>query len=245
MLLENRVLPGLLMMLVCGLAFGADEVRPWKGDFGFSYSDNRTSYVSRKFLLEADVTHKLDHNETVSECLVDRRYVMIPGAAAQVSSYRYDGNVKWKHYYDDTLFYSYLSPRVRHNNTGYFTGAQALRIGSGRKVLLDNDLFEMNIELGIGYRFATLGDQSRIREGLFTLSDKFAWNITTDLLLKFNLVHEQSIREKYRTTTIELINRFTRNLGIKFQIAQKHTYPFDSNERSGELFSSIGLDYTI
>lgn len=232
-------------MVICGLSFGADEVQPWKGDLGFSYSDNSTSYVSRKLLFEADVIYKVDHNETVSECLVDRRYVMIPGATAQVSSYKYDGNVKWKHYYDDSLYYSYLSPRVRHNNTGYFTEAQALRLGGGRKVLLDKDLFEMNVEMGIGYRFATLGDQSRIREGLFTLSDKFTWNISTDLSLKFNLVHEQSIREKYRTATIELINKFTRNLGVKYQIAQKHTYPFDSNERSGEFLSSFGLDYSI
>ncbi len=245
MLLETRVLPGLLMMLVCELTFGADEVQPWKGDLGFSYSYNRTSYVSRKFSVETDVTHKTDHNETVSECLVDRRYVLISGTSSEVTSFKYDANVKWKHFYDDSLYYSYLSPRIRHNNTGYFTSAQAFRIGGGRKILLDKDLFEMNVELGVGYRYATLANQSRIQEGLFTLSDKFTWNITPELSLKFNLVHEQSIREKYRTTTIELINKFTRNLGVKYQIAQKRTYPFDSNEPGGEFLSSIGLDYVI
>src|SRR5664279_4383695 len=121
MLLDNRVLPGLLMMLMCGLSFGADEVQPWKGDFGFSYSDNRTSYLSRRFSLDIDVTHTADRNETVSECLVDKAYVMIPDTAAEISIFKYDANVKWKHYYDDSLYYSYLSPRVRHNNTGYFT----------------------------------------------------------------------------------------------------------------------------
>lgn len=245
MLLENRFLPGLLMMLICELSFGADEVQPWKGDLGFSYSDNRTNYVSRKFALETDVTHATDHNETVSECLVDKRYVMIPGAAAEITSFKYDANVKWKHYYDDSLYYSYLSPRVRHNNTGYFTSAQAFRVGGGRKVLLDKELFEMTVELGIGYRLATLADQSRIREGLFTMSDKFTWNITTDLSLKLNVVHEQSNREKYRTATVELINKFTRNLGVKYQIVQKRTYPFDSNEPGGEFLTSIGLNYAI
>jgi putative salt-induced outer membrane protein len=235
----------LCITLLNSPAFGANEVPPWKGNVGFSFSENRTDYVSRKLTVNIDVTRTENQNETVSECSLDKQHFVIPGDTSRIETFRYDANVKWKHYYDDSPYYSYLSPRVRHNNTGYFTATQALRLGGGRKILLDNDLFEMAVELGVGYRFATLADHSRINENLFTVSDKFTWAFTDELSLKLNFVHEQSAREKYRTVTLELVNKFTHNLGVKYQIVQKRTYPFESNSQSGEYTSSIGLDYAI
>lgn len=234
-------------ILLWGVATSAvaEEKRPWSGDLGFSFAYNRTSYVSRKLALEGDVTYKYNHNEMVSEALLDRQYALLPGTATAITNYKYDANVKWKRYFTESPYYAYLSPRVRHNDSGFFRGAQSMRIGGGRKILLDEDRFEMTVELGAGYRFASLADQSQIREGLFTFSDKFTWEINSDLSLKLNLVHEQSAREKYRTTTLELKNKLSHNFGLKYQIMQKRTYPFDTTEPGGEVISSIGLDYEI
>ncbi len=175
--------------------YAEELAKPWSGDFGFSYSDNRTNYVSRQFTMDTDTTYKQQANEVVLEAMVNRQYIEIPGAGNSLANFQYDANAKWKHYYDESLYYGYLSPRIRHNNSGYFTSAQALRVGAGKKFLFDDDTFEMALELGGGYRIATLAGPQTINEQLLTVANKFNWQITTQLAIKLNLVREQSQRE--------------------------------------------------
>lgn len=235
----------MLFVFIYRGACAVDEASPWGGDFGFAYSDNRSSYVNRKFELNADVTYKILRNETVLEGLVDRQHIIIPGTTADLVQNRYDVNVKWKHYLEDSPNYGYLSPRLRKNNTGYFTSTQAMRVGIGHKILSDDEGFEMMLEAGSGYRYATLANGSQIEEKLLTISDKLFWDISSDVTLKLNVVFEESPREKYRTALIELKDKISRQVGLKYQIMHKLAYPFDSNLQGGEYTTSIGLDYEI
>jgi hypothetical protein len=44
---------------------------------------------------------------------------------------------------------------------------------------------------------------------------------------------------------LELKNKVTEDFALKFQIAEKRTYPYDISVPNGEVRSSIGIDYEI
>jgi len=209
------------------------------------YSYYQSDYLSRTLAVSCDLTRKYGQHETVFEGDINNQSIKLPGASEGISRYKYDANIKRKYFYADTPYYSYLSPRIRHNDSGYFTSAQAMRIGGGRKIFLDESHFDMSFELGVGYRYATLADQSNIKEQLLTLATKFSWDISPNITIKFNLTNEQSALEKYRTVTLELKSKLTQDFSIKTEIAENRTYPFDISVPNGELISSMGIDYEI
>jgi putative salt-induced outer membrane protein len=223
----------------------AEAEHHWSGDAGLNVSYYQSDYVSRTLSASSDLVHKFNQHETGIEATVDNQYVTIPGSTSGISRFRYDANVKWKYYYAETPYYSYLSPRVRHNDAGLFTAVQALRTGGGRKFLFDENRFQVTLEAGIGYRYATMADNSKVQEELVIFTTKCLWDISPSTTMKFNLTQEQSALEKYRTTTLELKNKVTEDFALKFQIAEKRTYPYDISVPNGEVRSSIGIDYEI
>lgn len=217
----------------------------WSGDASLDFSYYQADYISRSLSAETDLSHKVGQYETLLESSFDNQTVALPGATSGISRFRYDANLKWKYFYAETPYFSYLSPRFRHNDAGTYTSVQALRIGGGRKIAFEERHYEMTLEVGVGYRYATLSDREHIQEELITISTKALWNITPSLSFKFKLTHEQSKLEKYRTTTLELRNKLTENFSLKTQFSEKRTYPYDVSIPNGELLSSIGISYDI
>lgn len=223
----------------------AEDEHHWSGDAGLNVSYYQSDYVSRTLSASSDLVHQFNQHETDIEASVDNQYVTLPGSTNGISRFRYDTNIKWKYYYAETPYYSYLSPRFRHNDAGLFTSVQALRTGGGRKFLFDENHFQMTVEAGVGYRYATMADNSKVQEELITFTTKCLWDISPSTAMKLNLTQEQSALEKYRTTALELKNKLTEDFALKFQLAEKRTYPYDISVPNGEVRTSIGIDYEI
>lgn len=173
----------------------AEMEHHWSGDAGLNVSYYQSDYASRTLSASSDLVHKFNQHETVIEASVDNQYVTLPSSATDISRFRYDANIKWKYYYAETPYNSYLSPRIRHNDAGLFTAVQALRTGGGRKFLFDDNRFQMTLEAGIGYRYATMTDNSKVQEELVTFTIKCLWDISPSTAMKFNLTQEQSALE--------------------------------------------------
>jgi len=234
-----------VFLCVSAQCIAAEAEHHWSGDAGLDVSYYQSDYVSRSLAASSDLIHKFNQHETGIEATVDNQYVTIPNSTAGISRFKYDANVKWKYYYAETPYYSYLSPRIRHNDAGLFTAVQALRTGGGRNFLFDESRFEMILEAGVGYRYATMSDSGKVQEELVTFTTKCLWDISPSTAIKFNLTQEQSALEKYRTTTLELKNKVTEDFALKFQLAEKRTYPYDISVPNGEVRSSFGIDYEI
>lgn len=239
------LLLAVLLLHVSSTCLAEDIEYPWSGDASLDFSYYQSDFVSRSLSASTDLTRKTNQHETTFEGSLDNELVTLPNTPSGVSRLKYDMNIKWKFYWAQTPYYGYLSPRIRHNDSGFFTSVQGVRIGAGRRILSDDNHFQMSLEAGVGHRYATMSDQTRIQEQLVTLSTKFLWDITHSIAAKFHLTHEQSALEKYRTTSLELKNKLSQEFALKFQITEKRTYPYDISVPNGELITSVGIDYEI
>ena len=224
---------------------GAQEApRGPSGEIDGHYSFNQSSYTTRELSLAADVAWPLAHSELDGEFRFDREFIKLEGTPVEVNTDKYDANLKYKYFLDDSPYYAYVSPRVRYNRFGYYQRAQSVRGGLGRKFGGEAP-WEINLELGTGYREAHLSDDESISETLYTMTVKARWAVSDTLSIKLNWVNERSSREAYRTVTLGLRNKLTDKLGLKYEVLYRRAFPFDSVEKDGELLAEIGLSYSF
>lgn len=226
-----------------GLLLAADIPPGFSGNLALAFSNYQSDYLSRQLSFNGDIGYQAGRNEIGSDFLYNQKTIQLADATPTVLTDKYDANVKWKNYFDDTLYYAYLSPRFRHNQTGYYNYSQALRIGLGKKFLSDGDNFKLSLEAGCGYRTARLQSDEQISENLFTLAEKLSWKLNPALTIVLNIQHEQSAREKYQTAKLSLTNKLTEHFGVVFEYTNTKAYPFETTNHSTEQFTSMGLAY--
>lgn len=241
----NILLAGSILFCLThpGLLNAEDMPSKLSGGVGIDFSNYQSDYVSRQLSIKGDAGYQIARNDIGSEFLYTPKTIQLANASPTVLTDKYDANLKWKIFFDDSLYYAYLSPRLRHNLTGYYRYSQALRLGVGKNILADENNLKMSLEAGTGYRLAYLQNDEQIRENIFTLSEKLAWKINSTLTLALNLQHEQSDRETYRTAKIGLNNKLTEHFGVVFEYTNTRAYPFDSLNQTTEQYSSAGLAY--
>lgn len=239
------LLVAVLGLLGCGIAHAdAPVLNKLAGDIDGQYSYNKSEYTSRRLTLAADLAYPMPQRELDGELRFDREYIKEEGTPQAINRDRYDASVKFKQFFDDEPYYVYVSPRVRHNRFGYYQSAQALRVGGGRKFGGDGS-WHASLELGTGYRVAHAEDGDNVSEVLYTTSLKASWDISEQLSLKFNGVQEQSRRETFRTMGLALRNKLTNHIGLKYELLYRRSFPFDSQEKDGELSAEFGVSYSF
>lgn len=216
----------------------------FSGDVDGQYSYNKSEYTSRRLTLAADVAYLMPQHELDGELRFDREYIKEADSPRSINRDRYDANIKLKQFFDDSPYYTYVSPRVRHNRFGYYQSAQALRAGVGRKFGGD-DNWTVSAELGSGYRVAHSEEGDNISEVLYTSSVKASWEISDQLSIKFNGAQEQSRRETFRTMSLALRNKLTNLIALKYEVLYRRSYPFDSKVKDGELSAEFGVGYSF
>jgi len=216
----------------------------WRGDVDGQFSFSKSEYTSRQVTLDANVSYLLPGREFEGEMTFERAYIKEEGNRASLDKDKYDANVKLRQYFEESPYYAYVSPRVRHNRFGYYQSAQALRTGLGRKFGGDGD-WVVNLELGSGYRVARVEGGENVSEVLYTATLKTSWAISETLSLRFNGVQEQSRRETFRTMSLALRNKITRSIGLKYEVVYQRSYPFDALEKDGELSADFGISYSF
>lgn len=237
-----RLGASLVVTLLGGNASAQEDRRGWSGEVDGHYSFSQSSYTTRELSLGADVVLPLNHSELDGEFRFDREFIKLEGTPVEVNTDKYDASLKYKYFLDDSPYYAYVSPRIRYNRFGYYQRAQSVRGGGGRKFGGEGP-WELNLELGSGYREAHLSDGLAVSETLYTLTVKAHWTVSDSLSVKLNWVNERSNREAYRTVTLGLRNKLTDKLGLKYELLYRRAFPFDSVEKNGELLADVGLSY--
>lgn len=216
----------------------------WTGDVDGLYQFSKSDYISRQLSLSADVAYPMNGKEFDGEARFDREYVKEQGSPSTVNKDMYDASVKYKEYLDDSPYYAYVSPRIRHNRNGFYHSAQAIRTGLGRKLGGDAN-WDLNLELGSGYRVAHTEQGENVSEVLYTATVKATWAISESVSIKFNGVQEQSRRETFRTMSLSVRDKLTSRFGLKYEVLYSRSYPFDAFEKDGELSAEFGVGYSF
>jgi putative salt-induced outer membrane protein len=211
-------------------------------DLGLSFALSQAAYTTRRLAGDGEVEYRYTRSEVLSEFHIDREYVQQEGSAASVSSDEYDANIKWKTWLTDNPNYIFWSPRVRYNRFGFFRSSQALRVGLGRRFEPGSSL-ALTFEVGPGIRWARQQAGDSVFEGMYTLSGKAELSLSDTLSFKFNIVDERSTRENYRTVTTGLRNKLTERVWLKYEMAYRKAFPFDSAPSKAESSFDAGLNY--
>lgn len=222
-----------------------DPYYEFAGDIDGQYSYNKSEYVSRRLTLAADVSYPMPERELDGELRFDREYVKEDAdTGPNINRDKYDASLKFKQFFDGSPYYAFVSPRVRHNRFGYYQSAQSLRAGLGRR-FGEGSVWAINLELGSGYRVAHAEGGENISEVLYITTLKANWDINDRLSLKFNGVQEQSARETFRTMSLALRNKLTDHIGLKYEVLYRRSFPFDSQQKDGEIAAEFGVSYTF
>ena len=211
-------------------------------DLGASFALSRGAYTTRRFAGDGEVEYRYTRSEVLSEFHFDREYVQEAGTSSSVSSDEYDANIKWKTWLTDNPYYVFWSPRARFNRFGFFRSSQALRVGLGRRFQPGSDL-ALTLEVGPGVRWARPQAGPSVFEGMYTVSGKIDLSLSDTLTFKFNLSDERSTRENYRTVTAGLRNKITERIWLKYEMAYRKAFPFDSAPSNAESSFDAGLNY--
>jgi putative salt-induced outer membrane protein YdiY len=246
--LRCLVLPVFAVVLVCGPASTAYATEPplysWSGDIDGLYEFSKSEYTSRRLTASVDVSYPMVGRALDGELRFDREYVKEQDNSTSIDKDKYDASLKYKEYLDDSSYYLYVSPRMRHNRNGFYHSAQAIRSGFGRK-LGGEGHWVVNLELGSGYRVAHTDQGENVSEVLYTATVKTTWTISERISLKFNGVQEQSRRETFRTMSLALRDKLSNSFGLKYEVFYRRSYPFDAFEKDGELSAEIGISYSF
>lgn len=216
----------------------------WHGEVDGQFSFSQSEYTSRELKLEANTAYLMPGRELGGDFSFERRSIKEDGSPRSVNKDMYDASVELKQYFDDTPYYAYVSPRVRHNRFGYYRSAQALRMGLGRKFGRDDGSLVVSLELGSGYRVAQTETSERIGEVLYISSLKALWALSETLSVYFNGAQEQGRREAFRTMTLGLRTKLTHSIGLKYELAYRRSYPFAGLENDGERTADLGITYS-
>lgn len=215
------------------------------GEIDGHYSFNQTTYTTRSMSLSSDAALKLTQSELDGEFRYEREVIKVAGAAREVNTDKYDANLKYKQFLQQSAYYGYVSPRVRQNRFGFYQRAQSLRVGAGRR-LGGDEVWEVNLELGSGYRFAHLMTGESIAETLYLVSAKARWAINPNLSVKLNWISEGSDRESYQTISLGLRNKLSDKLGLKYEMLYRRAFTAsDTVQADGELLTEIGISYSF
>lgn len=233
------------LVCVLGLAHAEEpKYHVWHGDVDGQFRFSKSEYTSREVMLAANASYLMPGRELESDLVFERAYIKQDDDRNSIDKDKYDANVKFRQYFEETPYYAYVSPRLRHNRFGYYQSAQALRAGLGRK-FGDDSNWVVNIELGSGYRVAHIEGGENISEVLYTTTLKASWAISDTLSVRFNGVQEQSRRETFRTMSLGLRNKITRSIGLKYEVVYQRSYPFDAFDKDGELTADVGVSYSF
>jgi putative salt-induced outer membrane protein YdiY len=211
-------------------------------DLGASFALSRGAYTTRRLAGDGEVEYRYTLSEVLSEFHFDREYVQEAGATSSVSSDEYDANIKWKTWLTDNPYYVFWSPRARFNRFGFFRSSQALSAGLGRRFQPGSDL-SLTLEVGPGIRSARPQTGASVIEGMYTVSGKIDLSLSDALTFRFNLVDERSTRENYRTVTASVRNKITERVWLKYEMAYRKAFPFDSAPSNAESSFDAGLNY--
>ena len=215
------------------------------GEVDGHHSFNRTTYTTRSMSLSSDAALKLTQSELDGEFRYEREVIKVAGAAREVNTDKYDANLKYKQFLQQSAYYGYVSPRVRQNRFGFYQRAQSLRVGAGRRFGGDEP-WEVSLELGSGYRFAHLLTGESISETLYLVSAKARWAINPNLSVKLNWISEGSDRESYQTISLGLRNKLSDKLGLKYEMLYRQAFTAsDTVQTDGELLTEIGISYSF
>lgn len=196
--------------------------------------------------ISMDVVRPLRHAELDGELRYDRESILVENSPAQVEKDRYDANLKYKHFWVDSPYYTYVSPRVRADRFGFYQRARGLRLGGGRKFEGASERWELSVEAGTGYREAYLSTQEHISETLYSFTAKARWVLNDNLLVKLNWIAEASNREAYQTIALSLRNKLSDRLGLKYELLQRRAFTTqDAPRRDKEFQADIGLSYAF
>ncbi|HET8871958.1 MAG TPA: DUF481 domain-containing protein [Aquabacterium sp.] len=214
----------------------------WGGEVDGHYSLAHSTYTTRQISLAADVSRPLPESELDGEFRFDREFIKLQGSPVEVNTDKYDASFKYKRFIQETSYYGFISPRVRYDRFGFYQRVQAIRTGAGRKFGGGAD-WELDAELGSGYREAHVADGFSVSEALYTMTIKARWAATDAVLIKLNWTNEWSARESYTTVTLGLRNKLTDKLGLKYEVVYRRAFPLELQDRGGELLTEVGLSY--
>ncbi|MEY8875975.1 MAG: DUF481 domain-containing protein [Leptothrix sp. (in: b-proteobacteria)] len=220
------------------------EVPLVKFNLGMSFAFDRSSYATRRWASDGDVEYKYTHSEINGDYRIKREYVPLQdNAGNSLSRDEYDTHLQWKQWVDDNPYYGYLLPRVRYNRFGFYRSSQAFSAGVGRRFEPGSGDLKLTFEAGPGVRSAQPQAGGSLVEGMYTMAVKVDFAVSQQLAFKLNLIDERSTRENYRTLTASLRNRLTERLSLKYELAYRKAFPFDSAPSSAESSLNAGLVY--
>lgn len=215
------------------------------GEIDGHYAFNQTTYTTRSLSLSSDAAIKMVQSELDGEFRYEREVIKVSGAEREVNTDKFDSNLKYKQFLTDSAFYAYVSPRIRQNRFGFYQRAQGVRVGAGRRFGGD-ELWEVSLEVGSGYRWAHLSTNESISESLYLVSAKARWAINPNLSVKLNWISEGSDRESYQTISLGLRNKLSDRLGLKYEMLYRQAFTAsDTVQTDGELLTEIGISYSF
>ena len=213
------------------------------GEFNASLAYSRSAYVTKSNAADGEFTYQGDHYKLAGEFNGWQEAVRTSDSLQSRSS-KYDLIGKYIRPIHDIANYFYFSPRFRGSTTGFFESSKALRLGLGREFFSDPNL-SLSLEAGIGYRQAQLVSDETIDEQLSSFSTKLRWSPTPALVIKATFSHEQSDKEKYRTSEFSIKKNLIGNIGLRYSLTYRQTFPYDSLEPNGEMRTNVSLNYTF
>lgn len=215
------------------------------GEIDGHYTFNQTTYTTRNLSISSDAALKLTERELDGEFRYDREVIKVSGAPREINTDKYDANLKYKQFLMQSPYYGYVSPRVRQDHFGYYQRAQGLRVGAGRRFGGD-EVWEVSLELGSGYRLAHLSTGESISEALYLISAKARWAINSNLSVKANWISEGSDREAYQTISLGLRNKLSEKLGLKYEMLYRRAFTAnDAVPKGGEMLTEVGVSYSF
>jgi putative salt-induced outer membrane protein YdiY len=218
--------------------------RPLTGELSGGFSYSREAYVSEEVWLEGTFSKQWLHRELSGKAEVRRGYVRSTDSPATLDTDRHDAFLKLRFFDEFDRYYTYLSPRTRHNAFGYYRDSLAMRAGAGRATNFASGAVLL-VEAGLGYRVAHTMDDTRIRESLNTLALKWHTELRPGVRLELDAVSERGSGERYRTVDLSLRNHLTHRFGLKTTLGYGRAFPFDAQAGGSELNVDISLYYDL
>lgn len=215
------------------------------GEIDGHYAFNQTTYSTRSLAVSSDAALKMIQSELDGEFRFEREVIKVSGTAREVNTDKFDTNLKYKQFLTDSAFYAYVSPRIRQNRFGFYQRAQGMRVGGGRRFGGD-EIWEVSLEVGTGYRWAHLSTNESISEALYLVSAKARWAINSNLSVKLNWIGEGGDREAYQTISLGLRNKLSDKLGLKYEMLYRRAFTAsDTVQSAGELLTEMGISYSF
>lgn len=159
---------------------------------------------------------------------------IMPGVSARLTANRY-----WT---EDDYLYGRLD--WRKDNFGGVREEWVPSAGYGR-VFLRTERHDLKGEVGAGYRFADLADDTG--EDGMTLNGglRYQWQISESAEFFQNALLQWSENNTYLESETGLRTSIIGNLGAKFSYLVKHNTDVPEGLENSDIFTNIGLEYAF